>query len=172
MARSMSRARWWMSTATAGSTLPAASTGTKRPKWKKHAYYFEDAEKRDFVHDHCTEDALDVNKDGLVDVVNSGYQPDIQGVLWHENPGQRGGKWKVHRVHASPSMEGIVLADIDGDGDSDILLNHFRLYGGLEGEGAVARMEPLVWLESIDKEPWLVKRVIADRRGRSRLRGG
>jgi len=131
------------------------------PKWKKHAYYFEDAEKRDFLHDHCSEDALDVNKDGLVDVVNSGYQPDIKGVLWHENPGQRGGKWKVHRVHTSPCMEGILLADMDGDGDLDVLLNHFRLYGGLEGEGAVAQIEPLVWLESIDKEPWLVKRVIA-----------
>ncbi|MBM3335098.1 VCBS repeat-containing protein, partial [Candidatus Sumerlaeota bacterium] len=131
------------------------------PKWKKHRYYFEDAEKRDFLHGHCTEVAMDVNRDGLVDVVNSGYQSDIAGVLWHENTGQRGGKWQVHRVHSSPAMEGVLLADMDGDRDLDILMNHFRLYGGLEGERAVGRVEPLAWLESINKSPWLVKRVIA-----------
>ncbi|MBM3890726.1 MAG: hypothetical protein FJ388_16575, partial [Verrucomicrobia bacterium] len=131
------------------------------PRWKKHEHYFEDAEKRNFLHGHCTEVALDVNKDGLVDVVNSGYQPDIAGVLWHENPGRGGGKWKVHRVHSSPAMEGLLLADMDGDGDLDILMNHFRLFGGKEGDRTVARVEPLAWLESINKQPWLVKHVIA-----------
>jgi len=47
---------------------------------------------------------MDVNRDGLVDVVNSGYQSDIAGSLWYENPGRRGGVWKVHRVHANPPI--------------------------------------------------------------------
>ena len=131
------------------------------PKWTKHPFYFEGADQRNFLHGHCHELALDVNRDGFVDVVNSGYQPDIAGVLWYEHPGPKGGKWKAHRVHSSPSIEGMVHGDINHDGHPDILLNHFRKYGGVEGEGSVARVEDIVWLESIDHEPWLVKHVIA-----------
>jgi len=131
------------------------------PQWKKHACYFEDAEKRNFLHGHCDEVALDVNRDGWGDVVNSGYQSDIAGVLWHENPGPRGGTWKVHRVHGSPYMEGVVLADLNRDGHLDIVMNHFRKYGGAEGEGSVAKVEAIAWLESIDQVPWLVEHVLA-----------
>jgi hypothetical protein len=131
------------------------------PRWKKHAYYFDGAAQRSFLHTHCHEAALDVNRDGLVDVVNSGYQPDIAGVLWYENPGPRGGLWKVHRVHRSPYIEGILPVDLNGDGHPDLLMNHFRRYGGAEGEGSVGRVEAIAWLESLDHEPWLAEHVIA-----------
>lgn len=131
------------------------------PKWTKHPSYVDGAKQRHFTHTHCHEATLDVNRDGSIDVVNSGYQPDIAGVLWYENPGPRGGPWKAHRVHTSPFIEGLLPADLNGDGRVDLLMNHFRRYGGAEGEGSVARVEPIAWLESIDKEPWLVKHVIA-----------
>jgi type 1 glutamine amidotransferase len=135
--------------------------GPRGGKWIKHAHYFQDAAKRGFTQTHCDETAMDVNRDGLVDVVNSGYQSDIVGALWYENPGKQGGVWKVHRVHASPYMEGVVQADINGDGRPDLVMDHFRKYGGVEGEGSVAHVAPLAWLESIDKAPWLVEHVIA-----------
>ncbi len=131
------------------------------PDWTKHACYFDGADRRNFLHGHCHELAMDVNRDGRVDVVNSGYQPDIAGVLWYENPGPAGGKWKVTRAHASPFIEGMIAADINRDGHPDLLLNHFRRYGGVEGEGSAARVEAIVWLESIEREPWLVEHVIA-----------
>ena len=132
------------------------------PKWKKHAYYFDDAEKRNFLHGHCHEVALDVNRDGLVDVVNSGYQPDIAGVLWYENPGPRGGKWKVHRVHASPFIEGVAAGRHQRRRPPGS--RHEPLparTAGRRAKGPSARVEPIAWLESIDKEPWLVEHVIA-----------
>lgn len=131
------------------------------PKWRKHACYFADADKRNFLHGHCHESAVDVNRDGLVDVVNSGYQPDIAGVLWYEHPGTGAAEWKVHRLHASPYVEGVLPADINGDGHADLIVNHFRRYGGAEGEGSAGRVEPILWMESIDKEPWFVEHMIA-----------
>jgi hypothetical protein len=136
------------------------------PNWTKHHAYFEGAERffdgaerKEFLHTHCHEVALDVNRDGLVDVVDSGEQSSIAGVLWYENPGPRGGKWKAHRVRRTPYMEGLEPADINGDRHPDLLLNHWR---DVDAAGKLrAKVESIVWLESIDREPWLVEHVIA-----------
>lgn len=97
----------------------------------------------------------------LVDVNGDGWLDITCGVNWYENPGPRGGKWKVHRIHASPYVEGVLPADINGDGHPDLVVNHFRRYGGAESEGSVGRVEPIVWFEAIGQEPWFVKHVIA-----------
>jgi hypothetical protein len=78
----------------------------------------------------------------------------MKGAFWYENPGpeglKSGAKWKATRIHSARSMEGVIHGDIDGDGDDDILCNHWNL---VPGQG-------MTWLESIDKEPWLVEHVI------------
>jgi hypothetical protein len=47
-------------------------------------------------------------------------------------------------------MEGIIHGDIDGDGDDDILCNHWAL---VKGQG-------MTWLEHINKAPWFVEHVV------------
>jgi hypothetical protein len=47
-------------------------------------------------------------------------------------------------------MEGVVHGDLDGDGDDDILCNH---WAPVPGQG-------MTWYEHIDRDPWLVEHVI------------
>jgi hypothetical protein len=47
-------------------------------------------------------------------------------------------------------MEGVIHGDIDGDGDDDILCNHWAL---VKGQG-------MTWLEHINKAPWFVEHVV------------
>ena len=61
----------------------------------------------------------------------------LNGVWWYENPGEAGGRWKATKIVASDWTEGLVVEDIDGDGDADVLVNH---WAPKEGQG-------LTWLE-------------------------
>ena len=114
----------------------------------KHKDFFEGAEKWNPVWGHFREIALDVNKDGRMDIVNTCYQTTTMGLWWQENPGDPTKKWPVHILEPPGPLEGPELYDLDGDGDLDILINYFDPKGGV------------TWYESIDKEPWLVKHVI------------
>jgi len=83
---------------------------------------------------------MDVNRDGRPDVVSSGWMR-IKGAFRYENPGpeglRAGEKWKATRFHAARNMEGVIHGDLDGDGDQDILCNH---WAPVEGQG-------MTWLE-------------------------
>ena len=133
--------------------LAAGRNWYEEPDWKKHADFRDGAETNGPETDDNSEFAMDVNRDGRVDVVSSGWMR-IKGAFWYENPGpeglKAGVKWKATRFHSARSMEGVIHGDVDGDGDDDILCNHWAL---VKGQG-------MTWLESIDREPWLVEHVI------------
>ncbi len=123
------------------------------PEWKKHADFRDGAETNGPETDDNSEFTMDVNRDGRPDVVASGWMR-MKGAFWYENPGpeglKSGAKWKAARIHTARNMEGVIHGDLDGDGDDDILVNH---WAPVEGQG-------MTWLEHIDKAPWLLEHVI------------
>ncbi len=133
--------------------LAAGRNWYEAPEWRKHEDFREGAETNGPEVDNNSEFAMDVNRDGRPDIVSSGWMR-TRGAMWYENPGKEGlaagTKWKAKRIHAARSMEGVIHGDIDGDGDQDILCNHWSL---VPGQG-------MTWIESINREPWLVEHVI------------
>jgi hypothetical protein len=133
--------------------LAAGRNWYEAPDWKKHENFRDGAETNGPEIDDNSEFAMDVNRDGHMDIVSSGWMR-MKGAFWYENPGpegvQAGVKWKAHRIHSALNMEGVIHGDINGDGHDDILCNH---WAPVPGQG-------MTWLESIDHEPWLVQHVI------------
>ncbi|MFC1693348.1 FG-GAP repeat domain-containing protein [Candidatus Latescibacterota bacterium] len=103
------------------------------PDWIKHEGF------RD--KDVVCEFPLDVNKDGRMDIVSGGWFEN--GICWYENPGKTGVKWKTTKIMTQKSTEGLVVKDIDNDGDQDILINHW----------ANEPDQQLTWLELLDDKP-------------------
>jgi hypothetical protein len=129
--------------------IAAGRNWYEAPDWIKHADFRDGAETNGPETDDNSEFAMDVNRDGRPDIVSSGWMR-MKGAFWYENPGKKGEKWKATRIHSARSMEGVIHGDIDGDGDDDILCNHWSL---VKGQG-------MTWLEHVDKEPWLIEHVI------------
>jgi len=119
------------------------------PQWIKHADFRDGAETNGPETDDNSEFAMDVNFDGRPDVVSSGWM-FMRGAFWYENPGENGRVWKSTRIHHAQNMEGVIHGDIDGDGDDDILCNHWSLVAG----------QGMTWLEHVDREPWFVEHVV------------
>jgi len=129
--------------------IAAGRNWYEAPAWRKHEDFRDGAETNGPETDNNSEFAMDVNRDGRTDIVSSGWMR-MKGAFWYENPGKTGVKWKATRIHAAENMEGVIHGDIDGDGDDDILCNH---WAPVKGQG-------MTWLESIEKEPWLVEHVV------------
>jgi hypothetical protein len=111
---------------------PGAAGGS----WKQHK--FRDVEiKGDYVED-CAEFAIDVNHDGALDIVSSGW--DSYEISWYENSRKPDVLWTKHFIVDSEFTEGMVLADIDGDGKSDVIAAHYRPSG-------------LVWISFAGPQP-------------------
>ncbi|HEV2232761.1 MAG TPA: VCBS repeat-containing protein [Terriglobia bacterium] len=99
--------------------------------WKRHQWRYVSVwpfriageSKTEFVAE-CAQFPVDVNHDGTLDVVTAAWQTD--GVWWFENPKKPDTFWEQHLICHSTATEGMVHADINGDGVADIAVAHYR----------------------------------------------
>jgi FG-GAP-like repeat/FG-GAP repeat len=99
--------------------------GPNGGEWVRHQYR-EAGTLGEFVAD-CGEWVIDVNHDGLPDVVTAGWQTN--GIIWYENPGKLGAEWKKHMITNSYDTEGGAMADINGDGKPELIFAHYNHSG-------------------------------------------
>ena len=100
--------------------------GPNGGEWKRHQYRTVGIH-NEFVSD-CGEWAIDVNHDGLPDVVTTGWITN--GIFWYQNPGKSStGMWEKHKIADSFDTEGGAFADINGDGKPDLALAHYNHNG-------------------------------------------
>ena len=132
--------------------IAAGRNWYEAPLWIKHEHFRSGAEPNGPETESNSEFALDVDFDGLEDVVSSGWM-FMKGAYWYKNPGTPlafGAQWKSHKIHQAFNMEGVIHGDIDGDGDEDILVNHWSL---VDGQG-------MTWLEHTDSAPWWIEHIV------------
>lgn len=110
------------------------------PRWTKHENYREHAYPVGEYVNNNGEYGADINGDGKTDLISAGWMAN--GVFWYENPGDGSTPWTATKILDSISTEGLVIEDLDGDGDFDIVVNH---WGKEDGQG-------VTWLELKDGE--------------------
>ena len=106
---------------------PGASGG----EWKQHQFRTVGIH-NEFVSD-CGEWIVDVDHDGLPDLVTTGWIQN--GLWWYKNPGPQataaGTMWKAEKITDSFDTEGGAFGDINGDGKPDLALAHYNRAGVL-----------------------------------------
>jgi hypothetical protein len=68
--------------------------------------------------------AMDVNRDGWPDVIRVDM-PGTHPVVWHENPGRKGGHWPEHTLFRNACNESPALATLSGAGRLPVLVFAF-----------------------------------------------
>ena len=72
--------------------------------------------------------AADLDGDGDVDVLSTSYSPvleEVDQVVWYENDGATNPTFTSHVIsNADDCILGVTVADMDGDGDLDVLSTH------------------------------------------------
>lgn len=92
------------------------------PDWKRHEiaqgqkFSVETGYSNSFLNF-----GMDVNSDGWIDLVRIDFPG--KATVWHENPKNKDGHWKVHEIYPAIGNESPALVDIDGDGRPDLLGN-------------------------------------------------
>jgi hypothetical protein len=105
--------------------------GADGGEWTRHQFRTVGIHS-EFVSD-CGEWIVDVDHDGLPDLVTTGWIAN--GVWWFKNPGPQataaGAQWKGEKITDSFDTEGGAFADINGDGKPDLVLAHYNRAGVL-----------------------------------------
>lgn len=119
------------------------------PNWTKYSDFRDGAATNGPDVDDNYEGTMDVNNDGRMDIISSGWMLK-QGIYWYENPGKLGEKWKSHTIHEAEGLEGMVLGNLSGRNNKDLLVNYFARRPG----------RGLIWFEHIDQAPWFKQHTI------------
>ncbi|MCO5237018.1 MAG: VCBS repeat-containing protein [Chitinophagaceae bacterium] len=129
----------------------AGSCWFEAPSWKRHdidtfrVYDVKTQYSRSFLNH-----AMDVNQDGWIDLIVMDF-PGLSAD-WFENPGTKGGYWKKQRLYDYVGNESPVFADVDGDGQDDIIC-------------ADSKTNQMIWLQAPVKkgETAWTRHVISER---------
>ena len=103
------------------------------PHWIKHRFR-EILYTNNYVDDLSTL-PLDVDGDGYVDLVTSGWF--TKKLAWWKNPGPAGGMWKEYPIATGSPIEFSFLVDLDNDGTADEILPQF----GDDHDGALRKKQ-------------------------------
>lgn len=79
----------------------------------------------------------DLSDDGRLDIIGASSQPT--GLVWIEQPAVKGDAWNSYVIgHFRPdSMTGMAVADIDNDGDMDVIAGSYSSGDRLEDDASV-----------------------------------
>ena len=98
-------------------------------EWKQHQFRTVGTH-NEFVSD-CGEWVVDVDHDGLPDLVTTGWIAN--GLWWYRNPGPKataaGAQWKAEKITDTFDTEGGAFGDINGDGKPELALAHYNHSG-------------------------------------------
>ena len=92
------------------------------PTWQRH--FVRGVEMIRGRYDDYAHLPFDVDRDGWTDLISANYRS--QSIYWVQHPGDSLGTWKTHVVDRPGSMETGRLADVDGDGQMDLLPNGLK----------------------------------------------
>ena len=113
------------------------------PNWTKVPDYRDGAATNGPDIDDNFEGSMDVNNDGRLDVLSSGWMLR-QGIYWYENPGKAQQKWNSHEMLKADGLEGMVIGNLAGREAKDVLVNYYARRPG----------RSLIWFEHLDQAPW------------------
>jgi hypothetical protein len=93
----------------------------ENPTWRKHTV--RDLKEYGTYLASLTDLPLDVDGDGKLDIVSSGWHP--KQIWWSRNPGKDGAMWEDHVIDEGFNVEFAFLVDIDNDGKAREVLPQF-----------------------------------------------